>query len=393
MKKQLNTFEELQKELIIDLAVKHGQTANDKVLLNADVFFPIKLPVLLSDDTKEELVIQSIFFRDCDFYDEIKLEHNSDYLFFENCKFHTNIVAYNSTFKGKVRFRNCEFFGELNFKNATFNQLADFWSCTFHKPITFYKTDFLSTSVFSSAVFVENVLFTYTLFDGKTIFGRTKFNKGFDISQSIIAGELQPFDLAFDFTKYETEYISNDDNKFRKYIELENKIPLINKVATFQILKNIFAKKGNHIDEITMRQQEKKSYSKLTQLRKLDKNWKKNTSGDRFILWLNRWSNNYKSDFRNGISFTIIAAIAFLLLTFATTGEFLNRICFNCEIDSSVIVYTVKQFINFLNPVHNINYIDELRPFWGIPYVFDFLGRIAVGYGIYQTVQAFRKFR
>jgi hypothetical protein len=55
--------------------------------------------------------------------------------------------------------------------------------------------------------------------------------------------------------------------------------------------------------------------------------------------------------------------------------------------------YTVKQFINFLNPAHSINYIDELNPFYGIPYVFDFLGRIAVGYGIYQTVQAFRKFR
>ena len=64
-----------------------------------------------------------------------------------------------------------------------------------------------------------------------------------------------------------------------------------------------------------------------------------------------------------------------------------------CEFDLNVMGYTIKQFINFLNPAHSINYIDELNPFYGIPYVFDFLGRIAVGYGIYQTVQAFRKFR
>ena len=365
MKTKYNTFQELEKELHIDLTVNHGQSVYDKVLLNAAIFIPIKLPVILSDDIIKEIVIQSIFFRDCDFHFEIELEHNS----------------------------NCEFFGDVNFKNATFKQLADFSSNTFHKPIAFYKTNFLSTTVFSAAIFMENVLFTYTLFEGKTIFGRTKFNKGLDISQSIIAGELLPFDLTFDFTKYEAEYVSIDDDKFQKYIHLEYKIPLINKVATFQILKNKFAKQGNHIDEITMRQQEKKAYSQLNQFRKLDKDWTKSTSGDRFILWLNRWSNHYKADFRNGIIFTASVAIFFLILTFITTEEFWSRICFECGIDRNVIGYSIKQFINFLNPAHSLNFIDELNPFFGIPYIFDFLGRIAVGYGIYQTVQAFRKFR
>jgi hypothetical protein len=382
---------ELNRNLSVDLATNHGEPS--ECLLKKIIAFELTIPLTVINEEKASIEVKTVSFYKCHFYQPLKLQHIDQNISFEDCVFYSEVNAFNATFNGKTRFRNCEFKENTNFYNSKFNGLADFWKSTFFKPITFYKTDFNDTAVFSAVTFNENVLFTYSLFASKTIFGRTTFNKGLDISQSIISGELQPFDLAFEFTKYVTEYIGNDDDKFRKYIHLENKIPLINKVATFQVLKNTYAKQSNHIDEITMRQQEKKAYSQLTQFRKLDKNWTKNTSGDRFILWLNRWSNNYKSDFRNGILFTSSVAIIFLLLTLTTTEEFWNHICFNCEIDWSVIGYTVKQFINFLNPAHSINYIDELYPFYGIPYVFDFLGRIAVGYGIYQTVQAFRKFR
>ena len=393
MKKVINTFDELEKGLILDLSVKHGQSFNDKILINSEVLIPINLPTHFFEDDGKTIRIQSIFFRDCGFYDEVRLEHNTDYIFFENCKFYKNVMAYNASFKGKVRFRNCEFFEDVNFWNASFKKLADFWSSTFHKPISFYKTDFLSTTVFSSVKFIENVLFTYTLFEGKTIFGRTKFKKGLDISQSIIAGKLQLFDLDFDIDKFEAEYVGNDDKKFQECVHRAHKIPLINKVATFQILKNQFSNQGNHIDEISMRKQEKTAFAQLMKFRKLDEDWKVNTSGDRLILWLNRWSNHYKSDFRNGIVFTLIVALIFLFLSTITTGEFWNRLCFKCEFDRDVIGFTIKSFINFLNPIHKIDYLDSLKPFFGIPYVFDFLGRIAVGYGIYQTVQAFRKYK
>jgi len=142
-----------------------------------------------------------------------------------------------------------------------------------------------------------------------------------------------------------------------------------------------------------MRKQEKKALSQLTKSRKADAEWKDSTGGDRFILWLNRWSNHYRSDFRNGILFTVLGALAFFVLTFLTTQEFWNRLCFSCDIDGAVFGYTIKQFIVFLNPTHRHDFISELNPFFGIPYVFEFLGRIAVGYGIYQTIQAFRKFR
>jgi hypothetical protein len=321
-------------------------------------------------------------------------DHNKDcVLTFVNCIFRKDIIAENTVMDGKVRFRNCDFKGNVNFRNTTFNNLADFWQCTFYKPTTFYKTDFNATTVFSSATFNENVLFTYSLFGGKAIFGRTKFIKGLDMSQTIIGGELQIFDLSFDYQKYEAEYVSTNNSIFQDYIDNQHIIPLINKVVTFQILKSQYAKQGNYIDEITMRKEEKKAFSELTQARKKDDSWTSTTGGDRFILWLNRWSNHHKADFRNGIVFTASVAFLFLLLTFVTTGEFWSRLCLDCKFDSRVIGYTIKSFINFLNPVHKTTYIDSLYPIFGIPYVFDFLGRIAVGYGMYQTVQAFRKYR
>lgn len=356
----------------------------------------ISLPANTDNRNKKDNFGLSTTFKDCTFSEDVEINSDKNkhcVLTFIDCVFIKDILAEDAVRDGKVRFRNCHFKGNVNFRNTTFNNLADFWSCIFYKPTTFYKTDFLSTAVFSSVVFKENILFTYTLFEGKTIFGRTKIKKGIDISQSIIAGELQLFDLDFEFDSFKTEYVSLDDEKFQDNIGENHIIPLINKVATFQILKSQFDKQGNHIDEITMRQQEKKAFSELTQARKKDKNWTKTTGGDRFILWLNRWSNHHKADFRNGIIFTTIVALIFLTLTFLTTGEFWSRLCLDCEFDTSVIGYSIKSFVNFLNPVHKINYIDNLKPFFGIPYVFDFLGRLFVGYGIYQTVQAFRKFR
>ena len=340
------------------------------------------------------------FNSNCLFEKVIRITNRKKNLTFEDCQINeldikeSTIGELNvdSSNNGKLRMHNCDIY-KSNFSNTTFNQLADFWNSTFHNPMTFYKTDFNSTAVFSSVTFNQNVLFTYTLFGGKTIFGRTKFNSGLDISQSILDGEFLFFDLDFSFNEFEAIYIGNDNKEFRNLIENKDQIPLVNKVATFQVLKNQFAKQGNHIDEVSMRQQEKIAFAELTQKRKKDKSWVKSTYGDRFILWLNRWSNHYRSDFRNGVSFTFIVAILFLLLTFATTEEFWSHICFSCEIDWEIVGYSVRQFINFLNPVHKINYIDELSPILGIPYVFDFLGRIAVGYGIYQTVQAFRKYK
>ncbi len=385
----IKNIEDLNSELTYDLGTNYGHLG--ECLLKKTILFELKIPYLIIE--KSIAKTKSVSFFSCKFYDTVKLERNEENITFEDCIFYSKVDAFNTVFKGKVRFRNCEFKGETSFSNTRFNGLADFWNCTFSKPTTFYKTDFNETVVFSGATFKENLLFTYSLFGNKAIFGRTNFDKGVDISQAILSGDLQLFDLKFNFNNYDTEYIGLDNSKFQNLIIKEHKIPLINKVATFQILRNQFSKQGNHIDEVLMQREEKKAFSLLTKRRRKDKSWSESVVGDRFILWLNRWSNNYKNDFRRGIIFTLITAILFLFLTIVSTSSFWNGICLECPIDWSKAGVIVKLFVNFLNPVHKIDYLDKLGPIWGLSYIFDFIGRIAVGYGVYQTIQAFRKFR
>ncbi|WP_438712052.1 pentapeptide repeat-containing protein [Aquimarina muelleri] len=405
MKKQLNTFKELQEELIVDLAVKHGQTVNDKVLLNAEILFPITLPVLLSDDTKEELMIQSIFFRDCNFYDEIKLEHNSDYIFFENCNFYKNIMAYNSTFNGKVRFRNCEFRGEVNFKNATFTELADFWMSKFYKKVVFYKTDFESTVVFSSATFYENVLFTYTLIDKLIIFRGTKFKKGLDLSLAIFSGKLSVFDILLKDFKTSAKYL--DDSGYENLVNMSGDIPIKNKRETFRILKKYFENNNNVVESLPFKVSEKKTLLKeqFHELFRFNTEYYKEkgmraflTSKVRavfnlFVLLLNIISNYFGVAYIQSALFTLAVGGLFFYLTILNSEKYV----FAYNWDWNILRDNIAGYANFLIPTHKFNFLGEgfLKTYklsnWF--YVFDIAGRIAIGYGIYQTIQAFRKFR
>lgn len=327
-----------------------------------------------------------------DLFNEAETNVFNESVTFKGCDFQAQIQFDDIIFNNKFRMHNCSV-NNASFRNTTFNSLADFWLTTFNKDIIFYKTDFNKTTVFSMATFIGNVLFTYSLFAAKVIFARTKFNKGVDLSQSIISGKLQPFDLQFNFKEFRAEYVGKDDMTFQNYVDRDAIIPLVNKVHTFQVLKKAFQDIGNYSDSILMLREEKRALKKLVKHKLKNKNPDTN-KGDKWILNLNRISNHYQSDFRNGIWFTLGVTIVFGLLTLVFTEEFQRHFCWGCKFDKEAFTKGVKFLFNFLNPARRITYLDsfDLR-FYGIAYLFDFIGRIAVGYGFYQTVQAFRKYK
>jgi hypothetical protein len=352
---------------------------------------------------------------------------------FENCDFCGDVTAIGARFDQNVRFHNCNFYGDKNLRETTFNKLADFWSSTFYTNQIFYKTDFKATAVFSMAIFHEDVLFTYALLAGKFIFSRTKFIMGLDLSQAIISGDLKLFDLKFTQAEFEAQFYGEHDLDYQDAIDrgyasghkesnFEKgtllKIPMTNKVHTFQILKHNFEKVGDFADSTIMRRNEKLAMRELNNARlplntrvnwflrawkylvrklhsffKSDTTWKELKSNDGFILFLNRWSNNYGTDFWKGVRFTVKMALVFSAVTLILTKGFWNHVCVPCDVDWGVFSKGIGFFFNFLNPARRISDLSQLKPFLGIAYVFDFLGRIAVGYGIYQTIQAFRKFK
>ncbi|QCX00112.1 hypothetical protein FGM00_08345 [Aggregatimonas sangjinii] len=312
---------------------------------------------------------------------------------FKECDFQKKLQFDDIKFSKKFIMHDCRV-SQASFDNTTFNGLTDFWLTTFENDITFYKTDFNKTTVFSMATFVGNVLFTYALFSSKVIFARTKFKKGIDLSQTIISGTLKPFDLKFDFKEFITVYVGENDKQYQNYIDEKHIIPLVNKVHTFQILKKSFEDIGNYSDSILMLREEKTALKELVNKRLKSKDSNVN-KGDKYILWLNRLSNHHRSDFRNGILFTLGVAFIFGLLTLTFTEAYQNNICYcTGKLDESKFINGVKFIFTFLNPARSLSYLESLTPtFYGIAYIFDFVGRIAVGYGIYQTVQAFRKFK
>jgi hypothetical protein len=299
---------------------------------------------------------------------------------FIDCKVEKKLVITDCIFEKKVRFHESEIEKFIP-SNAIFKDLADFWSTKFLKTVIFYKTDFNATAVFSMATFEENVLFTYSLFAEKTIFSRTHFKKGIDLSQAIISGDLKFFDL--ELSNFKSPYFHKDNKRYQKAITHQGFIPLVNKQETFRLLKHYSNINGDGIATSRYKVFEYRSYNALI--------WSEMRLGHRWVsnlvnipmMFLNRITNNYGSNYWLGVAFTISVAAIFLNLMLKVSGDYTYTLDYTkCE---------WSDFVTILNPVHKIKELSI--PLTKRIYLLDFLSRIAIGYGIYQTVQAFRKFK
>jgi len=329
----------------------------------------------------------NISFSNIVFNNIIRLTDTDTFLNFEDCHFYGEVDCTNTKFLNKIRFRNCHFHKEVKFINTTFNDLADFYTCHFYKKMIFYKTDFMQTAVFSEVEFHENVLFTYTLINKLIIFRGTIFIKGLDLSLSILSGNVSVFDIQLD----DYEVLSEKLNKegYEKSVSEIGDIPIKNKRETFRILRKTFEVNSDYIHSLDYKKLELHTYDKI-----LDQNintgenvW--SSRFNKFILTLNRKSNLYGTRFEYGIRFTFLIGLFFFYFSYIN----LNTIEFAapCQWSYGLFEDFSINFLKFLNPVHSVDYLGQQHSL--LFYFFDYLGRIFVGYGIYQTVQAFRKYK
>jgi uncharacterized protein YjbI with pentapeptide repeats len=398
-----------------------------------DIDFELNFPLLndINNDMESFLHqnISILSFKNCKFLKDVYLGRmKSDIEFTENCKFEAEFKSRGSlgniTFieseisninfedgnfgseeekndkKGKVRFRNCHLF-QTNFRNTTFNSIVDFWSSTFHNPVTFYKTDFIEVVVFSAVNFKENVLFTYTLIEKLMILRGTNPEKGFDLSLAIISGRLSVFNFHFDdfksygkIYKYINEALREQnisyqrayEDIYEKAVSQKHLIPIENKRETYRILKNQLESQKNFIDSIPFRVMEnktllKESFKKLWHGHKISR-----SISNIIVLSLNAISNRFGSSYITGIIFTLSVATLFFNLALSHIGDYV----FTANIGD----WEWRYFVQFINPTHRFDYMKlvDVNPRQWF-FIWDFLGRIFIGYGIYQTIQAFRKYR
>ena len=114
---------------------------------------------------------------------------------------------------------------------------------------------------------------------------------------------------------------------------------------------------------------------------------------DRYLLFFNKYSNNFGTNWVQGIVFTSVASLFFYVY-------FISSLRARIILDYSDI--GIKNFLE--SYIAMINVID-LKPYdnkgnsfiqsndlSGWSYLILFIGRIFISYGYYQTIQAFRKF-
>lgn len=324
-------------------------------------------------------------FSDCEFdNDEIILGNTKRNITFSGEGRFTKLLSLrNSKLMGKIRFRKCNF-NKVDFHNTKFNDLADFWNCTFNEKTIFYKTDFLGNAVFSSATFRENVLFTYTLIDKLIIFRGTTFERGLDLSTAIITGTISYFDVLLKDFEAEKE---NGKEQYESFISKYAIIPLKNKKETYRILKNNYESLSNNSGSLEMKELEMKTLFKEVKDKLIHGDFKNNFS-EFVLLSLNRVSNNYGNSYLYGVIFTAIVALVFFYLSVINTSMFIfdRKLC----IEKDAFIEGLKYFWQFILPIHRFDYLGDTK-YGGGFYFFDFLGRVFVGYGVYQTIQAFRK--
>lgn len=283
----------------------------------------------------------------------------------------------NFTFMKNSRFHGCLFNGKVKFHNTKFQGLADFYSTTFNEITIFFKTDFLDRTVFSAAVFNENVLFTYTLITDHFLLRGATFNKGLDLSLSILSGDINLFGL--NVPNYKSVPDIDDETDYDNAVCKKGLIPHKNKRETFRILKKELINQGNSIDALAYAAKEKLAYA---QQLKSDRKFKRGKwlqrSQNRFILFLGKWSNSHGESWLRGALFTLLIGLIFFTPSFFSTKEW----------DSNNFL---EYYFQFMLPTHPMDFMSTLKPSAWF-YFLDFTGRIFIAFGIYQTVVAFRKY-
>jgi len=334
---------------------------------------------------------------------------------FTNSVFEKDVDITEVTFEKKVYFNNVTFLGKVLFNNTKFNALADFWHTTFEEKVIFYKTDFNGTTVFSAATFKDNVLFTYSLFSKVGIFNSTDFEKGVDFSQSIISGTLNFFNIKLENFTAINRIFTKDTFDYDNFITQSGDIPIINKRETFRIIKSVLISNNNHVEaqkfqmfeidtlhkELKLKRKELlniKAIKLLNNTLFLIKKWifylKSSIkfvtdlffiNTELFLLFLNKISNKHGSSWSRGVFFTgLIAFIFYFFVELSYHGFCFEKFSFQS--------LNVKTFLMFINPFHDFD-ILSVKNSTKITYILDYTGRIFISYGIYQTVQAFRKYK
>ena len=361
---------------------------------------------------------------------------------FNGVKFHGKTSFEGTTFEKKVRFHHCIFHERVYFDNAKFKNLIDFFDSTFEKEQQFYKVDFEDVGVFSNTHFKGETQFLYCTTTSKTYlnFESATFEKCLDLSRSNFNNNINFWNITINGDDKISEY-KHYKNSFGIHKNPPSSYRLIRE--SYRKIKKSFSDNGDKIGEVEYNSREQNIYKKelkeittksTTKLFKylfyflsyelifilllcifinypflsfiisglypfiyffiiFCKNFIifcKNIN-DLSMLYLNKWSNNYGRSWIRGIFFTLLIG----MIVFGALSSNTNLIFKFEKVGVENFIHDFIKIINILDlkpfDDENENSLFSESKDW-VFYLILFIGRIFIGYGYYQTIQAFRKY-
>ena len=362
----------------------------------------------------------------------------------------------NAKFYENIRFHHCDFYSSINFENTTFEKLVDFYLAIFHNEQQFLRTDFFGTCIFSGVTFEKEVQFLYNRVksDSYLNFESSIFSRCIDISRANFRCTINFWNIKIQGIENIQTYQKYIDD-FGKYPRGKKNITptTYSKIReTFRIIKSNFYMGNNKIEGLNMYKNEMSVYQReqfsLLGYNRLDKilytirqnikikyiffsvffifflyfNLKMILNNenkflityllffalpisfillfyikDIFLLLLNRISNKFGTDWIRGVSFIVIMGVITSYILLKKSYNFWSFEPYNLKAwEESVAfflnVINIVDMKPFDNGVKSANGLIQLVQDNDFNNIILFIGRIFIGYGYYQTIQAFRKF-
>lgn len=261
----------------------------------------------------------------------------------ENNSF-SDLEFINSDLGNEIHFEKIKFLGNCNFENSKgIKSRVKFTKCNFNEYVYFDKSAVYEI-VFDTAFFKEIVSFQ-------------------NLKCNLIKFNRVHFDKVGFFNDVEIENLNQCDLK------------------TIRLIKNQLLKAENRIDYLKYNALEQNRFLANSEL----------TFNDRVLLKLNKKSNDFGNNWVMGVLFTLRKAILFFVLVLFTNTFLESKypLSINYKEDFASLSQILVEFLKF---VFSLGFDNKAIQSNGILYLLFIIAKIYIGYGIYQTISAFRKY-
>ncbi len=347
---------------------------------------------------------------------------------FDNIEFEDTVSFEGAEFQQELKFNRVEFKQEADFQEAVFNKTSfdfakfkkdvDFKRSKFNGDISFTYTTFMNNGAFADIPLLKTISFYGILLNDKShiyFYETNKDLKDSDIKDSKITITNTVINGRIDFNSdnIKTIDLKGSDIIGLGTLNLMGFDPKCENYQTATILKNEAIKRNNIIKALEYKAEEKKLYAKALKhhakekiksiFKKTNQPDDKNIANIKGVQWiseilsilLSRISNNHGQNWIRAVIFTIGIWIIFFGIFYAIVPAGVLNIN---QKELTVFNLFAPEFFKYLIPTDYkllVKYVDYsemsswLKALGASVY---FVGKIFIAYGVFETIEAFRKF-